>query len=109
MIAVPQSHALRDSLQEILGVIDANPKPSAFTLKQVKEIARQALLDTLGPDPLMAAALALALSVQVLVGELEASAKAQKAGEIWLCVDTPARLKAAREAIDNARKAGVKL
>lgn len=108
MKAVPQVQVLRDALVSIRETIDESGATAPWVRRLRKEV-QAAIEEAVKPDPVMAAAVALAKSVQVLEGELEAAAKSLREGRIWVCVDTPARLKEAREAIAAARGAGVQL
>lgn len=108
MKATPHAKVLIDALIELRAIVDEEPS-NALWVKRLKRVLNAAIQSASGPDPLMVAAVALAKSAKVLEGELDAAHQALRKGEIWMCVETPQRLKDAREAIAAARAAGVQL
>ncbi len=108
MKAIPQAQVLRDALVQIREILNDGPV-SELSLKQLRRVVKAALDVAAKPDPLMAAAVALAKSVVLIKGELDAAAQAMKKGELWVCQETPKRLDEAVVAIAAARDAGVML
>lgn len=108
MKAIPQAQVLREALVQIREIVNDGPV-SDLSVKQLRRVVKTALDLAAKPDPLMAAAVALAKSVELLKGELDAAAQAMKRGELWVCQETPKRLDEALDAIAAARAAGVVL
>jgi hypothetical protein len=104
--ALPQSEVLKAALVGVREILDEEGATELWA-KQIRRVVTAALNQTAKPDPLMAAAIALVKSVEVLDGELRAAREALNAGQIWICIDTPKRLAEARDAIEAAKAAGV--
>ena len=104
----PQAKVLLDALLQVREIVDEESATAPWA-KRIRRVVKAALDEAAKPDPLMAAAVALARSVEVLEGELRAAADALKAGQMWVCIETPQRLEQARGAIAAARAAGVQL